>query len=423
MAYGWELPGRLWGALRSRAAVTARLREIAPLHSWRNRSLLDLLGLNGATLLETVKIAVSASLSWALAQLLLHSPSPIWAPITASLVALLTVRASVRDAIQRVFGVVLGMVVAVWLSGLVGLHAVTVGLIVAIGFVVGKVLRLIPAAAAQIPINGLFILALGSNQSTQRVLDTVIGAVTAVVVNFVIAPPNHVKTARRGLAELADEVVDVLSTMAAGIARPWRREQAAGWLRTARGNAGRSMSAETDLEQAAESLRLHPGRSNWTGPLRSVRQATETLRTVEVQVRVVARTLRDTADDLAVSGDRQSPLPMAAEMLANTACAIEAFAQALLADGVPHPSGSVGGTGRQPLDMAARAAIDRARRSITDISTDVRDMVAMNVNRGIYLGTLVVETTRIVDELDAGLRAAAVPTERAETNHKSVEGT
>ena len=40
-------------------------------------------------------------------------------------------------------------------------------MIVAVGFLVGKVLRLSGGAAAQIPINGLFVLALGAAQPSR----------------------------------------------------------------------------------------------------------------------------------------------------------------------------------------------------------------------------------------------------------------
>ena len=97
-------------------AVTGRRR-------WRDRPLTELLGIDREVLLQALKIAVSAGVSWALAVWLLSSPSPIWAPITASLIALLTVRASIRDALEKVVAVLIGIVVAIWLGGLIGLHA------------------------------------------------------------------------------------------------------------------------------------------------------------------------------------------------------------------------------------------------------------------------------------------------------------
>ena len=106
-------------------------------------------------------------LSWALAAWLLSSPSPIWAPITASLIALLTVRASIRDAVEKIVAVLIGIAVAIWLGGLIGLHAWSIAVIVAVGFLVGKVLRLNGGAAAQIPINGLFVLGPGQRRRSR----------------------------------------------------------------------------------------------------------------------------------------------------------------------------------------------------------------------------------------------------------------
>src|SRR4029079_16157876 len=102
---------RLLGTLRSRAKVTARLRELAPLTRWRERTWTDLLGINRTVLVQALKIALSASFSWALAQWLFGSPAPIYAPITASFVALITISASIRDAYERVLGVLVGIFV------------------------------------------------------------------------------------------------------------------------------------------------------------------------------------------------------------------------------------------------------------------------------------------------------------------------
>lgn len=56
----------------------------------------------------------------------------------------------------------------------------------------------------------------------------------------------------------------------------------------------------------------------------------------------------------------------------------------------------------------ARDAIDPARERIRQISEDIRDMVAAHLDRALYLGTLVLETGRILDELATGLDAAFV---------------
>src|SRR6478609_435412 len=249
------------GTMRSRSSRW--LQRLTGQQRWRNRPLGELLNIDRAVLLQALKVAVSAGASWALAAWWLDSPSPIWAPITASLIALLTVRASVRDAVEKIVAVLIGMVVAIWLGGLIGLHAWSIALIVAVGFLAGKVLRLNGGAAAQIPINGLFVLALGSAQVEQRFLDTLIGAAVAVAVNFIVVPPNYVASATRSVATFADSLVEVLARVATEVTQPWTLDQSAGWLRTAREQGRFALTAESDVERATQSLHLHPGRSSW----------------------------------------------------------------------------------------------------------------------------------------------------------------
>jgi len=89
-----------------RRALSARwnswLQGITGSRRWRDRPLGELLNIDRSVLVQALKIALSAGLSWALASWWFSSPSPIWAPITASLIALLTVQASIRDAVEKV---------------------------------------------------------------------------------------------------------------------------------------------------------------------------------------------------------------------------------------------------------------------------------------------------------------------------------
>lgn len=402
--------------LRARARVTQRLRELSPLVVWRDRGWLGLLGLNRQLLVQAIKIGVSASLSWLLCQWLFGSPAPIYAPITASFVALATLRASVKDGAQRVIGVLVGLVVATFLADLFGLHAWSIGIIVVVGFLTGKVLRLTPGAAAQIPVTGLLLLALGNaSHPVTRLLDTLVGALVAVLVNFLILPPNHVGSARDAVRGLADLLVDAVSEMADGISTTWSEGQATRWLRAARASSPVAAAAGTVVDQAADSLGLHPGRSHWQNVLQSTQRAFQTLAIVEVQVRVIGRTLRDTA----TIGDphEQPPMPMASDLLTSTAGAIDAFAEGLLGDGADDADTDADRAARL---AGARAALGQARVRITEINADLQDLVAANLSRGIHLGTLVVETERILDQLESGLPAAdAAPAEDSEDSEDS----
>ena len=126
-----------------------------------------------------------------------------------------------------------------------------------------------------------------------------------------------------------------------------------------------------------------------------MQRALDRLRVIGVQTSVLARTLRDTADEHPTDDRRQPPLPMAQDMLTATAAAVDAFAHALL-----DPRDEWTGPGPE---VAVRGELTEARARVTAIQTDIRDMLEANLSRGIYLGTLVVETERILDELEAGL--------------------
>ena len=90
-------------------------------------------------------------------------------------------------------------------------------------------------------------------------------------------------------------------------------------------------------------------------------------------------------------------MPMASAMLNAASDAIEAFAHTLLRAEKDAKAVVAGG--------AARRSIDVARAKIAEINADLGDMLAANLARGVFLGALVVETGRILDELDAGLAA------------------
>ena len=143
-------------------------------------------------------------------------------------------------------------------------------------------------------------------------------------------------------------------------------------------------------------MKLHPGRSSWTNALDRLQQANDTLQIVEVQVRTLARTLRDIATKMP---DRDGSATADADGLGNArppaSDAIEAFAHTLLRAEKDAKAVVVGG--------AARRSIAFARAKIAEINADLGDMLAANLARGVFLGALVVETGRILDELDAGL--------------------
>ena len=184
------------------------------------------------------KSGLAAGLAWWIATLVTDAPDPVLAPLTALVVVQVSVRASFFAAIQRTAAVVLGVFLALAIGDALGLNGVTVGLLVAATLGVAQlVLRLPAAAARQVPISGLVVLAAVTSDPAslgrERALDTVLGATVGLVVSLVL-PASRLVDARQTLDRLAVSLGDVLDAMGAGLQQAWSADQTAEWRRLAR---------------------------------------------------------------------------------------------------------------------------------------------------------------------------------------------
>ncbi|WP_413320241.1 FUSC family protein [Agrococcus sp. 1P02AA] len=209
--------------------------------------------------LQVLKVVVATALAWFASQLLLGVELPIFAAIAAILVVAPSVSQSVGKGIERSIGT-LGGVVLAWLASLVlppgplFVLAVTV-----LAVVVARLLRLAPMAASQLPISAMILLALGAGSGPlfgfERIVETVIGAVVALLINLVVVPPVHHEPAERAMRELAHAIADAYDrvdrSLVAGAPSPQLLEDA----RALRGRVQRARAAMDALE---ESTLLNP---------------------------------------------------------------------------------------------------------------------------------------------------------------------
>jgi len=78
------------------------------------------------------KTAVAAGLAWFVAAQVLGNPIPVFAPLAALLTVQATVWESVSRGAQRVAGVIVGVVVAFGFARVAGIHAWSIGVIMAV---------------------------------------------------------------------------------------------------------------------------------------------------------------------------------------------------------------------------------------------------------------------------------------------------
>lgn len=211
--------------------------------------------------LRTAKLVLAAVLSYLIAERLHTSQAPLLAPLTAILVVQLTVYETVAQGFQRILSVLAGVLVAVGLATFVGLSWWSLGAVVAVSLVLGRLLRLGPHAL-EVPISAMLILAVGGvaapGAAAGRVYETLIGAAVGVAVNFAIVPPVHVQTAGEAIGGLISRQAEFLRGLASDLRGEWSRAAAERWLAAARTLAAQVPAADRSLARAEQSALLNP---------------------------------------------------------------------------------------------------------------------------------------------------------------------
>jgi uncharacterized membrane protein YgaE (UPF0421/DUF939 family) len=220
--------------------------------------------------LRTAKTTLAAVLAYLIAGLMHTSDQPVLASLTALLVVQLTLYSTMRHGIDRVLSVVAGVLVAYGVASLTGLTWWSLGLVVAMSIVAGRLLRLGPFLL-EAPISAMLVLAaagLGTRAgvsdagaalaATGRVAETVIGALVGVAVNLVIAPPLYIQPAGDAVDELVSRISAFSRDLAAALREDWTRARATEFLDRARELGAEVARADRQLDRTEESARLNP---------------------------------------------------------------------------------------------------------------------------------------------------------------------
>jgi hypothetical protein len=229
--------------------------------AWRSRAdpvrLLAPLRDPDAVLLA-LKTAAAAGIAWGLAGLLPDSKEPVLAALAALLVVQVTVRQSVVVGAQRVAGVILGVVLALYAGKLLGLHAWSLALLLCIGLLVGRLLRI----GIQVAVSTLIVLSVSgtaTGYAEARIVETLIGAAVGVAVNALVVPPTHLAAARAALADLAERAAAVLRSVGDDLRREagarWDPERTRAVLEAARAVQRDVGAAREKVQRAEESVR------------------------------------------------------------------------------------------------------------------------------------------------------------------------
>jgi uncharacterized membrane protein YgaE (UPF0421/DUF939 family) len=244
--------------------------------------------------LRTGKTVLAAMLAFAAADALNTSDSPVLAPLTALLVVQLTMYETVAHGWERILSVTAGVSVAAVFAHVVGLNWWSLGAVVAVSLIAGRLLRLGPHLP-EVAISAMLVLAVGGGESAaeQRVVETLIGAAVGILINLAIAPPLYLQPAGDAVAELAERMSHHCIDLATALRGTWTREAADQYLDEARDLGGEVTRAERGLARVEQSARLNP-RARQVGQAQSrLRTALTALEHAQIGLRNLSRALLD----------------------------------------------------------------------------------------------------------------------------------
>ncbi|UOF90716.1 aromatic acid exporter family protein [Fodinisporobacter ferrooxydans] len=166
---------------------------------------------------EVWKLALSSSAAWELAKLT-GTKHPYFAPIAAILCLQVTIEKSVTSAFNRVIGTIAGVLLTATIAGYLGVHAWSIGLIVFIGTAITKKAKLPDQAIFQVGISAMMVLIFQTQSHTyafDRIMETVIGALTAITINTLFFPPDFTEEAIQSFTSFTDHIVESFKKLSA----------------------------------------------------------------------------------------------------------------------------------------------------------------------------------------------------------------
>ena len=360
----------------------------AALRSWWRRD-----GL--VVVVRTIRLTGAAVVAYLVARTLLPGTVPLTGPLTALLVVQATLFSTLRMGVLRVASVVSGVLVAVFLSDLVGLTWWSLGAVIAAALAIGELLRL-REQLLEVPISAMLILGIPAG-ATARIAETLIGAGVGVLVNVVFPPAVRSRSAGEAVEEVAMRAADVLTRAARELpARP-PREEALRWLQETRDLSRYVDAADRAVLDLRDSRRLNPRaiRELDTEPL--LRSGLDAL---ERSIAAMRGLFRAIADGLL---EERESIEHSPELFGAIGVLLEGLADALRAYGaLVRADAEAGGVASDAALAEALDALRATRAHLTELL-----IVDAGKNRDHWMlgGSLLAAVERVLRELDLEVRA------------------
>jgi Aromatic acid exporter family member 1 len=325
------------------------------------------------------------------------SPRDVLAPLTALLVVQATLFHTIRSAIQRVVGVTAGVVAAVAVAAYVPFSWWVLGLLIAGTLALGLMLRL-REDILEVPISAMLIFSVDTHAyATSRITETLVGAAAGLAAGLVFAP-LRVQPAKDAIGDLSGQMADLLGAMAEGLDGDPDPRRAAEWLDRTRALRGEIERLDDALGQAEESVRLNPRRLRFPDPAAGLRDGVDTLERAATDLRVLARSIADSARLDSQDSPVKDPETRArlAAVIAELAAAVRAYGELVETD--PEPAEATG-PAAEPLVGSLEDHLEEARRQQDRLADVLRTDPAERPDGWPLRGEILAHVDRLRSEL------------------------
>ncbi|WP_244525342.1 aromatic acid exporter family protein [Bacillus sp. 166amftsu] len=263
------------------------------------------------------KIALASGLSWELAKML-GSKHPYLAPLTVILSIQETVQHSAMYAFYRIIGTIFGISVTVFIINHLEVNGWTIGLLLLGGMLLPIILRVHKTIIHQVALTILLVFVFVHKTNyyvIDRIRDTIIGALIAVIIHMIIFPPNYVKEARQTLSQFGFHLVQLF-------------ERTADWVNTNCGSVnGQQLrkdvtnllqelhQVQKDFKLAEKSLKLNPFAKNKKQILKQNEQFLVQLKVGYIYLSNIINTFSDWSNTDCISKTDQQQWTIQLQML------------------------------------------------------------------------------------------------------------
>lgn len=249
--------------------------------------------------LQILKAVVAAVVAWVIAHHLLGLEAAFLAPWTALLTVHATVHRTVWRGGQTVIATVAGIFLAAGVTFVFGVSPWSLGLSLLLGMLLARI-SVLREEGLTVATTALFLItaSYGVGQDPallDRLADTAIGVVVALIVNVVVIPPLNTRSARQQVDNVNRSLGSLLNDMSHQMRVPWESQDTEDWIE-------RSRDIDRDLQQAWSLVKLSSESGRWN--FRTRRQPTggddlaEILKRLEegvAQTRSISRQVRESS--------------------------------------------------------------------------------------------------------------------------------